>query len=224
MPVKLWCPDMGRKAGVILARGPNRDGSKGFQNRQGRGNVATFTATHKQWHGQVELFPDGTFTRVGKDGGTWKTVWDEQRDTDDGGQSGDLILTWEKWGDEKLRSSDGGHVFKHQEYTFELELMSAQVPMWITTEMDSPPSSPDDDPRAPTSRSDDPRAQRNAAPIVVGGKARNTESWDPESTFVRPEMRSRARRAWACVCAGARARAWGGAGVRAWLKLCPPTG
>jgi hypothetical protein len=137
MPVKLWCPDMGRKAGVILARGPNRDGSKGFQDRQGRGNVATFTATHKQWHGQVELFPDGTFTRVGKDGGTWKTVWDEQRDTDDGGQSGDLILTWDKWGDEKLRSSDGGHVFKHQEYTFELELMSAQVPMWITTEMDS---------------------------------------------------------------------------------------
>jgi hypothetical protein len=129
---------------------------------QARGNVATFTATHKQWHGQVELFPDGTFTRVGKDGGTWKTVWDEQRDTDDGGQSGDLILTWEKWGDEKLRSSDGGHVFKHQEYTFELELMSAQVPMWITTEMDSPPSSPDDDPRAPTSRSDDPRAQSQA--------------------------------------------------------------
>ena len=36
---------------------------------------------------------------------------------------------------------------------------------------------------------DDPRAKNNAAPIVVGGKARNTESWDPESTFVRPEMR-----------------------------------
>ena len=34
MPVKLWCPDMGRKAGVILARGPNRDGSKGFQLRR----------------------------------------------------------------------------------------------------------------------------------------------------------------------------------------------
>ena len=34
MPVKLWCPDMGRKAVVILARGPNRDGSKGFQLRR----------------------------------------------------------------------------------------------------------------------------------------------------------------------------------------------
>jgi hypothetical protein len=37
---------------------------------------------------------------------------------------------------------------------------------------------------------DDPRLQKNAAPIVVGGKARNTDSFDPESTFVRPEMRS----------------------------------
>jgi hypothetical protein len=27
---------------------------------------------------------------------------------------------------------------------------------------------------------------RIAAPIVVGGSARNTDSWDPSSTFVRP--------------------------------------
>ena len=33
---------------------------------------------------------------------------------------------------------------------------------------------------------DDPRMD---APITVGGKGANTESWDPESTLVRPEMR-----------------------------------
>jgi len=34
---------------------------------------------------------------------------------------------------------------------------------------------------------DDPRVNN---PITVGGKGNNTESWDPVSTFVRPEMRS----------------------------------
>jgi hypothetical protein len=34
---------------------------------------------------------------------------------------------------------------------------------------------------------DDPRMNQ---PVTVGGKGNNTESWDPSSTFVRPEMRS----------------------------------
>ena len=44
--------------------------------------VATFTCTHKQWKGQMELMTNGQFRRVDKDGGNWTIAWDA-RETDD---------------------------------------------------------------------------------------------------------------------------------------------
>lgn len=130
-------------------------------------NVATFTATHKQWHGQVELFRNQKFNRVGKDGGLWRIEWDAQRENDDGDRSGDLCLTWTKWGTEHLRTTDGGRTFKCAEYIFELELMSSIVPQWIGTEMsesDMPDMPEDMSTSAPDnfSRNDDPRSGNQA--------------------------------------------------------------
>ena len=97
--------------------------------------VATFTCTHKQWQGQLELGANGQFTRIGKDGGTWRIEWEPQRETDDGDKSGELVLDWSKWGAERLRTVDGARTFKHEEYLFECELLAAVVPKWLTEEL-----------------------------------------------------------------------------------------
>ena len=97
--------------------------------------LATFTCTHKQWQGQLELGANGQFTRIGKDGGTWVIEWEAQRETDDGDKSGDLVLNWSKWGPERLRTVDGARTFKHEEYLFEMELLAAAVPKWLTEEL-----------------------------------------------------------------------------------------
>lgn len=119
------------------------------------GHLALFTATHKQWAGQVELSANGKFTRVGKDGGLWSIDWDSQRENDDGDRSGALRLTWSKWGLESLRTTDGGRTFKCPEYQFELELMSTVVPGWIVTGPDDSAGDSAPAPPPPSSSSND---------------------------------------------------------------------
>lgn len=111
------------------------DDSEGKQETHIDTTVATFTCTHKQWTGQLELGANGQFTRIGKDGGTWLIEWDAQRETDDGDKSGQLILTWSKWGPEYLRTADGARTFKHEEYLFECELLAAVVPKWLVEDL-----------------------------------------------------------------------------------------
>ena len=95
--------------------------------------VATFTCTHKQWKGQMELMTNGQFRRVDKDGGNWTIAWDA-RETDDGDKCGELTLTWFQWEPECLRTTDGGRTFKQQDYLFECGLNHIRTgPRWVPT-------------------------------------------------------------------------------------------
>ena len=94
---------------------------------------------------------DGTFRRVGKDGGRW---WSEN--WQDENLTGALVLAWTNWPKEKLHTQDGGKTFscagltkwKYQEepYKFELKLPAKvkHAPAWIRT-MEEPTYSYDSD-------------------------------------------------------------------------------
>ena len=145
--------------------------------------VATFTCTHKQWQGQLELGANGNFTRIGKDGGTWLIEWDPQRETDDGDKSGELILNWSKWGPERLRTANGGRTFNHEEYLFECELLAAVVPKWLTEELDAKPSSP---PQG-ANRAQEKPVQRGPGADASGNWQRGATVQDPEADAAAPE-------------------------------------
>lgn len=101
---------------------------------------------------------DGTFRRVGKDGGRW---WSEnwQHGKGSGGKvvrNGSLVLSWTNWPKERLHTQDDGRTFscagltkwKDQEepYKFELKLPAKvkKVPPWIKT-VEEPVYSSDSD-------------------------------------------------------------------------------
>lgn len=143
--------------------------------------IATFTCTHKQWQGQLELGANGQFTRIGKDGGTWVIEWEAQRETDDGDKSGELVLNWSKWGPERLRTVDGARTFKHEEYLFEMELLAAVVPKWLTEELldaDNKAAAPAPAP-APKPRTD----------------SSNDTTWQRGQTVENPEEKTSAEKA-----------------------------
>jgi hypothetical protein len=126
---------------------------------------------------------DGTFRRVGKDGGRW---WSEDwKDTPNpaGGRplkTGTLVLAWTSWPKEKLTSKDDGRSFscagltkwKDQEepYKFELKLPAKvkKVPAWIRT-MEEPVYSTDSDSDSDTSDSDSDSDDAGAALGGSGG-------------------------------------------------------
>ena len=142
--------------------------------------VATFVATHKQWSGQVELGANGVFTRIGKDGGHWSISWDAQRDTDGGDKSGELTLTWTNWGDEMLKTVDGGRTFRHAEYVFDLELMAPVVPKWLVEDLTTAaPPEPEKQQRDPRGGGD-PRGQ-----VDLRAQARATSAGASASTWER---------------------------------------
>ena len=137
-------------------------GTGGGQGVTGVKQKVLYTATHTAWKGTFQILNDGTYTRVGKDGGRW---WSENWD----GQSASLVLAWTKWPKERLSTKDGGRTFtcagltkwKDQEepYKFELKLPTKvkRVPNWIKTmvepiysdssDSDSSDSDSDDDVR-----------------------------------------------------------------------------
>jgi len=157
--------------------------------------VATFTCTHKQWQGQLELGANGQFTRIGKDGGTWVIEWEPQRETDDGDKSGELVLNWSKWGAERLRTVDSARTFKHEEYLFEMELLAAVVPKWLTEELldaDEKASAPAPAPKPRTDSSNDTTWQRGQT--VENPEEKTSENApEPEAAEPAPVARRRPR-------------------------------
>lgn len=119
---------------------------------------------------------DGTFRRVGKDGGRW---WSENWQEGKGARTGALVLDWTSWPKEKLHTQDDGRTFscagltkwKDQEepYKFELKLPSKvkKVPAWIRT-IKEPNYSSDSDSDSDTSDSD---SGGNAPLGTDGGKS-----------------------------------------------------
>jgi hypothetical protein len=119
---------------------------------------------------------DGTFRRVGKDGGRW---WSEN--WQDENRTGALVLAWTNWPKEKLHTQDGGKTFscagltkwKDQEepYKFELKLPAKvkHAPAWIRT-MEEPTYSSDSDSDSDSDTSDSD-AGGSALPAADGAKS-----------------------------------------------------
>ena len=122
---------------------------------------------------------DGTFRRVGKDGGRW---WAENWKNGNGsagkGRTGAMVLAWTNWPKEKLHTQDDGRTFscagltkwKDQEepYKFELKLPAKvkKVPVWIRT-MEEPVYSSDSDSDTSDSDSDAGRNGLDGAKSIL---------------------------------------------------------
>ncbi len=109
---------------------------------------------------------DGTFRRVGKDGGRWWAEnWQDGNGPAGKARTGAMVLAWTNWPKEKLRTQDDGRTFscagltkwKDQEepYKFELKLPAKvkKTPAWIRT-MKEPIYSSDSDSDSDSSDSD----------------------------------------------------------------------
>ena len=94
-----------------------------------------YDAVHTTWRGKMELSSDGSFRRIGKDGGDW---WCEDWE----GKSAELVLSWEQWPAERMATADGGKSFlcaghtlwqgQQEDYSFEMKLPGrSQPPGWI---------------------------------------------------------------------------------------------